>query len=85
MATQAEVIIRDPLATARLYLQLNPNEAEKNAIRRLLATLADFEDSQPIRDVILFQGEPSELTAALLDARRVGRYTDEEWRLSTNL
>lgn len=72
--------ISQPLATARLYLQLNPNEVENRALRKLLAALADFENAEPIRDPILFQGELGKLTAALLDARMDGQYSVEQWR-----
>jgi len=72
------MIINDPLATARLYLQLNPKKGENRALRKLLAALADFENAKPIKDVILFQGDLGQLTAALLNARRDGQYTDEE-------
>ena len=73
-------VIIDPLTTSRLYLQLNSNEEENRALCKLLAALADFENAEPIRDAILFQGELGELTAALLDARMAGRYTNEEWQ-----
>lgn len=79
------MIITEPLATVRLYLQLNPDEAENRALRRLLAALADFENAQPMRNALLFQGELGELTAALLNARIEGRYTAEQWRAAAAL
>lgn len=72
--------IAQPLATARLYLQLNPNEDEKKALRNLLAALADFENAEPIRDAALFQGDLGALTAALLNARMDGLYSPEQWQ-----
>jgi hypothetical protein len=72
--------IADPLATARLYLQLNPNAEENRALRRLLTALSDTEAAPPISDATLFQVELGELTAALLDARTDGQYSSEEWR-----
>lgn len=77
---QKAMIITDPLRTARLYLQLNPNQEENRALRTLLATLADLEAAGPIRDAFLFQGELGELTAALLDARMGAHYSAERWR-----
>lgn len=77
------MIINDPLATARLYLQLNPKKVENRALRKLLAALADSENAKPIKNVILFQGDLGQLTAALLNARRDGQYTDEEWHIAT--
>ena len=79
LEAQGHMIINDPLATACLYLQLNKKKDENHAIRKLLAALADFENAEPIKDVILFQGDLGQLTAALLNARRDGQYTDEEW------
>ena len=72
--------ISEPLGTVRLYLRLNPNAEENLALRKLLAALADFENAEPMRDAILFQGELGELTAALLDARMAGRYSIEQWQ-----
>lgn len=74
------MIINDPLATARLFLQINPNDEENRALRRLLQTLINFEGTLHSAEAILFQGELGELTAALLDARSTGRYSIEEWR-----
>jgi hypothetical protein len=76
--------IPDPLATVRLYLQLNPNAEENRALRNLLAGLADMDNAPPIRDAILFQGELGELTAALLDARMCGRYALGQWWEAAN-
>jgi hypothetical protein len=72
MAQKAEMIA-DPLRTARLYLQLNPNQEESRALRNLLQTLAQFDGTLHASKSILFQGELGELTAALLDARMSGR------------
>ena len=72
--------ISEPLGTVRLYLRLNPNAEENLALRKLLAALADFENAEPMRDAILFQGELGKLTAALLDARMAGRYSVEQWQ-----
>jgi hypothetical protein len=83
LAKEIEMKIAQPLATARLYLQLNPNEVENRALRKLLAALADFENAEPIRDTVLFQGELGVLTAALLNARTDGMYTLEQWRQAT--
>lgn len=58
----------------------NPNAEENLALRKLLAALADFENAEPMRDAILFQGELGKLTAALLDARMAGRYSVEQWQ-----
>ena len=75
-------MIADPLATARLYLQLNRNEEENRAIRKLLQSLVNFEGTLHATEAILFQGELGELTAALIDARIAGRYSLAEWRSS---
>jgi hypothetical protein len=77
---QKAMIITDPLRTARLYLQLNPNQEKNRALRTLLVALADLETAEPIRDAILFQGELGELTTALLDARMGAHYAAERWR-----
>jgi hypothetical protein len=74
------MIISQPLETAKLYLQLNPNEEENRAIRKLLKVIADGEGNLFANESLLFQGELGELTAALLDANLQGRYTAEEWR-----
>lgn len=67
-------------STVRLYLRLNPNAEANQALRRLLAALADSENAKPMRDAMLFQGELGELTAALLDARMARRYSVEQWQ-----
>jgi hypothetical protein len=61
--------IADPLATARLYLRLNPNQTENRALRELLKALIHFDGTLHASESLLFQGELGELTAALLDAR----------------
>lgn len=80
MAKETEDVIADPLATARLYLQLNPNQEENRALRKLLQALVNFDGVLQENESLLFQGELSQLTAALLDARMAGRYAVEEWR-----
>ena len=71
--------ITDPLATVRLYLELNPNEEENRALRMRLRYLVNFDGTLYAPESILFQGELGELTAALIDARTAGRYSPEEW------
>jgi len=85
MAQEEEMIITDPLATARLYLQLNPNEDENRAIRKLLLAIANGQGVLHASEVMLFQGELGELTAALLDAKMQGRYADKDWRKAATL
>ncbi len=70
----------DPLATAVLLLQLNPKTAECRALRKLLLTLATKQGTFRESEAWLFSGEMSGLTAALIDARIEGRYSDEEWQ-----
>ena len=41
-----------------LYLQLNPNQETNRTLRRLWAALLAPEPAEPLRDAILFQGEP---------------------------
>ncbi len=72
-------MIADPLATARLYLQLNPSKKENRAIRKLLQSIADGKGTLHAGEALLFQGELGELTAALLDAKMQGRYANEDW------
>jgi hypothetical protein len=74
------MIITKPLETAKLYLQLNRNEDENRAIRKLLKAIADGKGNLYESESILFQGELGGLTAALLDANLQGKYTAEEWR-----
>jgi hypothetical protein len=69
----------DPLAAARLYLKLNPNEEENCALRNLLQAIADAQGTLHAPDALLFCGELGELTAALLDAMQQGRYSADEW------
>ena len=80
MAKETEVVIADPLATARLYLQLNPNREENRALRKLLQALVNFDGVLQENEALLFQGELGQLTVALLDARVAGRYAVEEWQ-----
>lgn len=54
--------IADPLATVQLYLQLNPNEEENRALRKLLQYLVNFEGTLYAPESILFKGEPGEKT-----------------------
>jgi hypothetical protein len=72
--------LADPLATARLFLQLNPNHNENRALRKLLKALPNFDGTLHASDSLLFHGELGELTAALLDARMAGRYLIEDWQ-----
>lgn len=72
----------DPLATARLLVQFNPNTAECRALRKLLKILAMDQGTFQEPEAWLFSGEISGLTAALIDARLEGRYSDEEWQRS---
>jgi hypothetical protein len=72
--------IADPLATARLYLQLNPNKEESRALRKLMQALVNFDGTLHASESILFHGELGELTAALLDARMAGQYPFEDWQ-----
>jgi hypothetical protein len=69
-----ETVITDPLATVRLYLQINPNEEENRALRKLLESLVNLDGTFHVAEAILFQGELGKLTAALIDARMAGRY-----------
>jgi hypothetical protein len=73
--------ITDPLATARLYLQLNPNEEENRALRKLLCVIADGSGTLHESESQLFQGELGDLTAALLDANLQGRYSADDWQI----
>jgi hypothetical protein len=50
--------IADRLATAHLYLQLNPNDEENRALRKLLPAVADGHGTA---HALLFSGEPGEL------------------------
>jgi hypothetical protein len=79
------VKITDPLAVAQLYLQLNPNQAENRAIRKLLRAIAQGKGTLRASEALLFQGELGELTAALLDANLQGRYAVEDWRLAASI
>ena len=72
--------LADPLATARLFLQLNLNQNENRALRKLLKALHNFDGTLHASESLLFQGELGELTAALLDARTAGRYSNEDWQ-----
>ena len=69
MANETEDVIADPLTTARLNLQLNPNEEENHALRKLLQALVNLDGVLQENESLLFQGELGQLTAALLDAR----------------
>ena len=80
MAKESQTVNTDPLATARLFLQLNPNQEESRALRKLLHALVNFDGVLQENESLLFQGELGQLTAALLDARRTGRYPVKEWR-----
>lgn len=71
---------QDPLAVARLYLKLTPNESERRALRDLLQAMINAEAPSGLRDPLLFQGELGALTAALLDAHKVRRYSADELR-----
>lgn len=82
---QRPMIITEPLATARLYLPLNPNKDENHALRELLAAFSYADSAQPIRDISLFEGALGQLTAALVDARASGRYAAEQWRSAAAL
>lgn len=70
----------DPLATAVLLVQFNPYTTESRALRKLLKTLATTQGVFRESEAWLFSGEVSGLTAALIDARLEGRYSDEEWQ-----
>ena len=72
----------DPLAAARLYLQLSPNEPAKDALRTLLRALTDGHGVMREPEAILFTPELSTITAGLLDAWRAGLYSKEEWERS---
>lgn len=78
--TSVETEYADPLATARLLVQLNPHTAECRALRKLLQTLTTMEGTFRESEAWLFSGEISGLTAALINARLEGRYSDEEWQ-----
>lgn len=75
-----ELNAADPLAVARLFLKLTPNEDDRRALPELLQALIDGATAKPLRDSRLFQGELGKLTAALLDARAGRMYSDEQWR-----
>ncbi len=71
--------INDPLAVVQLYLQLNPNEVENRALRKLLQAIVKGDTTLYASETLLFQGELGALTAALLDANLNGQYSHEEW------
>ena len=70
MDREFKSVIANPLATVRLYLQLNPNEVENLALRGILH----------VPDALLFGSELGELTAALLEAMQQDCYRADEWR-----
>lgn len=74
------MIISQPLETVRLYLQLNRNEEENRALRKLLQAIVSEDSTLYASETLLFQGELGALTAALLDANINGQYTREEWQ-----
>ena len=80
VAMETKMKIADPLATVQPYLQLNPDEGENRALRKLLQYLVNFDGTLYSPESVLFQGELGELTAALIDARIAGRYAVEEWQ-----
>ncbi len=63
-----------------MYLQLNPNEEENRALRKLLRAIVQGDVTLYASETLLFQGELGVLTAALLDANLNGQYTREEWQ-----
>jgi hypothetical protein len=80
LRAKSDIEYADPLPTAVLLVQLNPHTAECRALRKLLNTLSTTQGVFRESEAWLFSGEISGLTAALIDARLEGRYSDEEWQ-----
>lgn len=70
----------DPLSTAVWLIQESPDSSECRALRKLLQILLVKEGTFREAEAWLFSGEIAGLTAALIDARYEGRYTEEEWQ-----
>lgn len=70
----------DPLAEVVLLIQQSPDTSECRALRKLLHVLATKAGTFREAEAWLFSGEIAGLTAALIDARIEGRYTEEEWQ-----
>lgn len=70
----------DPLATVLQLIQQTPDTSECRALRKLLEILATKHGTFREAEAWLFSGESAGLTAALIDARFEGRYSDEEWQ-----
>lgn len=62
-----------------MLIQRNPDTAESRGLRKLLHTLASMQGTFRESEAWLFSGEISDLTAALIESRLEGRYSDEEW------
>ncbi len=70
----------DPLATAVQRIQKAPDTGECRALRKLLEILATKQGTFREAEAWSFSGETAGLTAALIDARLEGRYSEEEWQ-----
>lgn len=70
----------DPLTTVVWLIQETPDTSECRALKKLLKILAEKEGTFRKAEAWLFSGEIAGLTAALIDARYEGRYSEEEWQ-----
>ncbi len=75
-----DVAFKDPLAEVVLLIEQSPDSAECRALRKLLHVLMTKQGTFREAETWLFSGEIAGLTAALIDARIEGRYTEEEWQ-----
>ncbi len=74
---------RDVLADVRRFLELRGETAEGQLVRKVLSTLITTEGNFVDSEIWLLSAESCALLAALADARTEGRYSEDEWRLST--
>jgi hypothetical protein len=70
----------DPLADAAAILARISTAAEGQALRRVIEALANMEGRFRESDVYLFSAGTLALVVALIDARMVGLYRQQEWQ-----
>lgn len=76
-------VYADPLTTVVWLIHKSPDTSECRALKKLLIILAEKKGTFREAEAWLFSGEISGLTAALIDARYEGRYTEEEWQFAS--
>lgn len=75
-----DAAFEDPLAEVVQLIEQSPDTAECLALRKLIHVLTTKQGTFREAEAWLFSGRIAGLTAALIDARLDGRYTEEEWQ-----